>query len=209
MGWDTLVRRLAWPCSGPPCWASPCSGLLCCTAPSLTQPGLGLRPTYLSDHSKGAVATPCRDGPAKWDTLVWPWSGSVCWVSRCSGPPCWASPCSGPPCSGPPCSGPPCCTQERHHSQHSTHPRASLPQSISNHRVASNVNLVKGYEIPWCARARGRYAGRRRARDRRARDRRAAPTNEITLNTALVHARPPTEHLKPWSRIDHHDGQSI
>jgi hypothetical protein len=27
---DTLVRRLAWPCSAPPCWASPCSAPPCC-----------------------------------------------------------------------------------------------------------------------------------------------------------------------------------
>jgi hypothetical protein len=51
--------------------------------------------------------------------------------------------------------------------------------------------------------------GRLRAGRRRARDRRAAPTNDITLNTALVHAPPPTEHLKPWSHIEHHGAQGI
>ena len=32
---------------------------------------------------------------------------------------------------------------------------------------------------------------------------------QTSRNAALVHAPLPTEHLKPWSRIDHHDGQGM
>jgi hypothetical protein len=60
---------------------------------------------------------------------------------------------------------------------------ALFPQSISNNGVALNVKMAKGYGTPWCGRARDR-----RARDRRARDRRAATANEITPDTAFVHA---------------------
>ena len=74
--------------------------------------------------------------------------------------------------------------------------------------------MVKGYDIPWCGRGRGRRARDHRARDRRAgrrraQDRRAAPASEITLSTALIQAPLPTEHLKPWSRTEHHDGPGM
>ena len=62
---------------------------------------------------------------------------------------------------------------------------AASSHRAANHRVAYIIPMVKGYGIPWCGRARGRCAGRRRARDRCA-----APPNDFTLNTALVRAPP-------------------
>jgi hypothetical protein len=78
----------------------------------------------------------------------------------------------------------------QHSSQHAP-PSHRASQTMESHRTSRCSREMK---IPWCACARRRCAGRRRARDRRAgrrraRDRRAAPTNDITLNTALVPAR--------------------
>jgi hypothetical protein len=97
-------------------------------------------------------------------------------------------PCSAPPCSGPPCSGPPCCTTP---SLIQPGPRSSVRASQSSKRKSMS-RWPKQDGIPWCGRAR-----RRRARDRRARDRRAATANEITPDTAFVHAPLPTEYLEP------------
>jgi hypothetical protein len=81
-------------------------------------------------------------------------------------------------------------------------PSHSASQSMEAHRTS---RCSRDMKIPWCARARDHRAGRRRARDhragrrrardhragsRRSRDRRAARTNDITLDTALVHAPP-------------------
>jgi hypothetical protein len=72
-------------------------------------------------------------------------------------------------------------------------PSHRASQTMQSHRLS---RWSRDIELPWCGRARRRCA----------RDRSAAPANDITLNTALVHAPHPTEHLKPCSRIDYHDG---
>ncbi len=103
------------------------------------------------------------------------------------------------PCSASGCSGPQCCTRKRRHSQHSPCSRASshrASQIMQSHRMSRWSRQI---ELPWCGRARRPCNGRPSA----------APAHKITFNTALVHAPHPTEHLKPWSRIEYHDGQGI
>jgi hypothetical protein len=159
------------PCSGPACWESLCSGSECCTRTrDHSQHSTRSRHSFPQEHLNPRSRIDHRDGQAICNTLVWP---------------CWAPLCSGPACSARPCAGPACCTRTRDHSQHSTRSRTLSHKSISIHRVASNLAMVKRCAIPWSGRA-----GRRCAWDRCARDRRAAPAHEITLNTALAHATP-------------------
>ena len=106
---------MAWPCSGPSCWAWPCSAPPCCNPGShpSARPWLSLwvAPPFLrASITHRAVAPPfsqmehrtkcsgkprCTMAHARSDTLVrrlaWP----------CSAPPCWVSPCLAPPCCNP------------------------------------------------------------------------------------------------------------
>ncbi len=91
------------------------------------------------------------------------------------------------PCSASVCSGPQCCNRKQDHSQHSPCSRASshrASQIMQSHRISRWSRQI---EIPWSERARRPCNGRPSA----------APAHKITLNTGLVHAPPPAEHLKP------------